>query len=296
VDLRAHVTGKATGWLGMAETGVTSPLLARADEAASGLFVVKAAGFWPSILPYITSGLPAGRLPGGATPAQLLGSMDGDMVGWSMAGEDDRFTVLVGLSRDKPVRRLLGACGPVGDALPGVLIEKKEGRCLVTVDPSLLLPGGPVTRSLSAEVWVDDGALRIDVAGGGWSMWAIRGLRDQAEPPTADGPESRGARVRAGRLGRRRGELIRDLVRGLERSAPDCRAMAGFVRRFQASRGEEIARIDQQLGATPTTYAELVTEEQHMVLEPLGARHGAVLDPCAENPEFSTALRSLGLP
>ena len=72
--------------------------------------------------------------------------------------------------------------------------------------------------------------------------------------------------------------------------------MAAFVRRFQASRGADIARIDEQLGATPTMYAALVTEEQHKVIEQLGARLDAVLGPCAENAEFSTGLRSLGLP
>lgn len=162
ITIRAHVRGVLDGPIEQARTPEVPRLLAAADRAPAGLFAVKGAGLWRAFGEHLVAELPARILPGDVTLREVVASLDGDMVGWATPGE--RYTVLIGLATEGPMRRLLAACEQLAPMLADVVgIAKKGDRCTVTMRPDPTITMSPATDQ--AELWLQPGALRIEGTG-----------------------------------------------------------------------------------------------------------------------------------
>ena len=164
VTIRAHLRGKLDGPLEQARTPEPSRLLAGADRAPAGLFAVKGAGLWRAFGEHLVAELPAKILPGDVTLGQVAASIDGEIVGWAYPGPVERYTLLVGLTTEGPMRKLLAACDQLASVLgPTVKVAVKGERCAIAEDPAAA--DASPSDVVDAEMWVESGALRIEAKG-----------------------------------------------------------------------------------------------------------------------------------
>ena len=166
--LRAHVTGQPAGPVAVSRIAKPSRLLAGlADRPLNGLFVLHASALWQAFSPMVLSGAPPQKLPGGSTLAELLASLDGDIVAYTLSGLPRFGTIQIGLAKDAPWVQLVGACEEIARHLPaGITARKKGPTCSFSASPAAV-GAGFVTASLgpllSADLGVRPGALVVEL-------------------------------------------------------------------------------------------------------------------------------------
>jgi hypothetical protein len=137
------------------------------DRPLNGLFVLQASALWQAFRPMMLSSAPPRKLPGGSTLAELLGSLDGDIVAYTLSGLPRYGTVQIGLEKDAPWVQLVAACGEITRHLPaGITARKKGPKCSFSASPAALGAGfltaslGPL---LAADLGVIPGALVVEL-------------------------------------------------------------------------------------------------------------------------------------
>jgi len=166
--LRAHLTGQPAGPLAMARIAKPSRLIAGlVDRPLNGLFVLQTSALWQAFRPMALIQAPPDKLPGGITVAELLGSLDGDLVAYTLSGLPRYGTVRLGLEKDAPWLRLIAACDEVARRLPSGFTARKQGpKCSFTASPAAIgadFVAATLGPSLSADLGIEPGALVIEI-------------------------------------------------------------------------------------------------------------------------------------
>lgn len=166
--LRVHLTGQPAGPLAMARIAKPSRLIAGlADRPLNGLFVLQTSALWQAFRPMTLFNAPPYNLPGGITVAELLGSLDGDLVAYTLSGLPRYGTVRFGLEKDAPWLRLIAACDQIARRLPAGFTARKHGpKCSFTASPAALgadYLAATLGPSLSGDLGIEPGALVIEI-------------------------------------------------------------------------------------------------------------------------------------
>lgn len=168
ITVRAHLSGKPREPLSLAQVERPSRLSAGlAGQPLSGLVSLQASRFWQAWKPQRVGRARPMMLPGGVLLGELLGSLDGEIVAYALAGQLPRGQLRIGLASQGPMARVLAACDEIAAQVPtGVTVRKKGERCTVSVQPAVLGLGAPPSAgqdAVSAELWVEKNTLVVDL-------------------------------------------------------------------------------------------------------------------------------------